>query len=386
LRILLLRTEPFDGSLESYFFERLIRVFAQPAFADLLNCRLVTRGGGSWREVLEGQDWGDPDGVVAAEDGQAFRRSPSPPLRELPFRRVFDFTSTKKLRDEIAVFQPDLILAWDAMALKTLPKDLPMPVVGVLSDYLDLSLYQDCGRLLALSVDLLAFATEEGWPPALIERAPLFSLGRETGACSRRLYDTQDEDFLLVTAPLKPRDKALDYLFEALDELPEAVLWVPLVEPAPRSLLRLLAEDELGERIRLIEAENHISLFAAADVIVLARETDALGLGVIEAWAHAKPVIAVGAPGPGSLIKQAKSGLLTPPGEPAELAKAVRRLIEDPLFYDRLGSAGRQIYQQSYSQARCLEYWLALLHKVAGIYPGAPAPPQVNEPRMDLTV
>lgn len=390
MRILLVRTEAFDDSVESYFFERLMRAFAQPAFEHLIKCRLVTRGGGGWREVLEGQAWDGmgADGEIenTLEGSEEFQRLPSPPLRELPFNRFFDFTTTKKLRAEISIFQPDLILAWDATALRMLPRGLSMPVVGILSDYLDLTLYQDCGRMVALSMDLLSFATEEGWPPALIERAPLFALSQTGMACPRLMHDTNDRDFLLVTAPLKSNAKALDHLFEALDELPEVVLWVPIIGKPSRSLLKMLSEDDLGGRVRLIEDENYVRLFAAADVIVLARETDALGLGVIEAWAHGKPVIAVGAPGPGSLIKQARTGLLTPPGEPAELTKAIQRLMADPFLAERLGGEGRKIYEQNYSEARSLEYWLALLHKVAGVYPGAPDTAAVEEQHTNITV
>ncbi|MGO1120902.1 glycosyltransferase family 4 protein [Rhodovibrionaceae bacterium A322] len=386
---MLIRTEAFDESLEAYFFERLMRAFAQPAFEQLITCRLVTRQGGGWSDILEGQSWDgfdDEEGENPLAGSEEFQRLPSPPLRELPFWRFLDFSSTKKLGAEIAVFQPDVILAWDALSLKMLPKDLPMPVVGVLTDYLDLTLYQECGRMVALTMDLLAFATEEGWPPALIERAPVFVLNQATLPSPRLLYDTDDSDFLLVSQPLKSRDKALDFIFEALDALPEAVLWVPMIGTPSRSLLKLLSEDELGERVRLIEEEDHTRLFAAADAIVLARETDALGLGVIEAWSLGKPVVAVGAPGPGSLIKQAVTGLLTPPGEPEEMTKAVERLLRDPLFAERMGAEGRKLYEQNHSEARSLEYWLALLHKLAGVYPGAPDRKNPEGKRTDITV
>jgi glycosyltransferase involved in cell wall biosynthesis len=66
------------------------------------------------------------------------------------------------------------------------------------------------------------------------------------------------------------------------------------------------------------------------------------GQVVLEGLAAGVPVIAAAAGGPSELITDGVNGLLTAPGDSAELAAAMRRLVDDPDLREKLASAGRR--------------------------------------------
>ena len=66
------------------------------------------------------------------------------------------------------------------------------------------------------------------------------------------------------------------------------------------------------------------------------------GQVVLEGMAGGVPVIAAAAGGPIELITDGVSGLLTTPGDSAELAAAMRRLVDDPDLRERVADAGRR--------------------------------------------
>jgi glycosyltransferase involved in cell wall biosynthesis len=66
------------------------------------------------------------------------------------------------------------------------------------------------------------------------------------------------------------------------------------------------------------------------------------GQVVIEAMAARRPVIAADAGGPAEIITDGVDGLLTPPGDVGALARALRRLHDDPVLRDGLAAAGQR--------------------------------------------
>ena len=63
---------------------------------------------------------------------------------------------------------------------------------------------------------------------------------------------------------------------------------------------------------------------------------------VVEAMALGKPVVAGAEGGPREVITDGVDGLLAPYGDPAALAAAVLRYLDDPAFAARIGAAARE--------------------------------------------
>ncbi len=77
------------------------------------------------------------------------------------------------------------------------------------------------------------------------------------------------------------------------------------------------------------------------DIFVLPSLSEASSNALLEAMATGLPVVATHVGGNPTLVKDEVTGLLVPPGDPAALAKAIIRLIEEPTLAADLGARGR---------------------------------------------
>lgn len=91
----------------------------------------------------------------------------------------------------------------------------------------------------------------------------------------------------------------------------------------------------LGERP---DARELLSLF---DVFVLPSLWEGLPLVLIEAAALGKPIVATDIDGNRDIIADGETGLLVPPGDPAAIASAAGRLLDDPALSARLAARAR---------------------------------------------
>jgi glycosyltransferase involved in cell wall biosynthesis len=65
-------------------------------------------------------------------------------------------------------------------------------------------------------------------------------------------------------------------------------------------------------------------------------------MAILEAMAAGLPVVATAVGGVPEIVVEGETGLLVAPGDPAALAGALSRLVEDPALRRRLGAAGRE--------------------------------------------
>lgn len=69
---------------------------------------------------------------------------------------------------------------------------------------------------------------------------------------------------------------------------------------------------------------------------------------VLEAMAMGRPVITTDAPGCRETVIEGENGFLVPPRDPAALAEAMSRFLEQPELASRMGAASRQIAEARY--------------------------------------
>jgi glycosyltransferase involved in cell wall biosynthesis len=77
-----------------------------------------------------------------------------------------------------------------------------------------------------------------------------------------------------------------------------------------------------------------------------------LPIGILEAMRDGVPVVAPRIPGIDEVIEDGSSGLLTASRSPAELARAVRRVSEDPRLRHRLVEGGKKRVQDHFSEVQ----------------------------------
>jgi glycosyltransferase involved in cell wall biosynthesis len=105
---------------------------------------------------------------------------------------------------------------------------------------------------------------------------------------------------------------------------------------------------------------------ARADAFVLPSFTEGHPKVLIEAMAAGLPCVASDCAGNRALVKDAESGLLFDPAEPAALAACLERVLTDPALADQLGRRARDLVARDYDLARLVEAEIALLTRVAG--------------------
>ena len=123
-------------------------------------------------------------------------------------------------------------------------------------------------------------------------------------------------------------------------------------------LRRQVRESGLGDRVRFTGARTGADLdaaYAGADLLVLASRAETYGMVVTEALARGLPVVATAVGGLPEALGQGaagRPGLLVPADDPAALAAALRRWLDEPEVRQRLRAA-------AYDRRATLSGWSA---------------------------
>jgi glycosyltransferase involved in cell wall biosynthesis len=98
----------------------------------------------------------------------------------------------------------------------------------------------------------------------------------------------------------------------------------------------------LSAQVRFLGYRTDVpTLFAAANLVVLPSFSEGLPLVAIEALAAARALVATNVDGIPEIVRDNETGLLVPPNDPAALAEAIARVLQDAALANRLGTRGR---------------------------------------------
>jgi glycosyltransferase involved in cell wall biosynthesis len=145
-----------------------------------------------------------------------------------------------------------------------------------------------------------------------------------------------------AVANLRPV-KAIGDLIRAAADVPDVTFRVAGEGESRPELERQVKELGLEGRFFLCGAVTDTPGFLAGlDVAVLCSRSEGMSNALLEYMAAGRPIVATAVGANGELVRDGVSGLLVPPGEPALLARAIRRLVTDPDLAKRLGTAARE--------------------------------------------
>jgi glycosyltransferase involved in cell wall biosynthesis len=131
-------------------------------------------------------------------------------------------------------------------------------------------------------------------------------------------------------------------------------------------------------RVKLAGERSDVpALLADSDVFVLSSRSEGLPVSVLEAMAAELPVVASDVGGLGELVVDGETGLLVPSGDPAALAEALGRLLDDRELRQKLGAAGRARAEASFDLAEFRRAHVELYHRQLRLA-GAVAEPPVE--------
>jgi hypothetical protein len=100
--------------------------------------------------------------------------------------------------------------------------------------------------------------------------------------------------------------------------------------------------------------------YSECDIFVAPSRFESFGLVFLEAMRVCKPVIGCRAGGMPEIISDGESGLLVLPGDVVELTNALNWMIQHPEERDRMGRAGRRIFETTFTSAKMAERSLDL--------------------------
>ena len=93
-------------------------------------------------------------------------------------------------------------------------------------------------------------------------------------------------------------------------------------------------------------------LLASMDVVVLPSEIDACSRVLFESMAMQKPLVAVNAGGTPEIVQDGITGLLVQPRDSSEMAKCIKRLLNDKNLAGQYGKAGRKRVEEMFTIER----------------------------------
>lgn len=205
---------------------------------------------------------------------------------------------------------------------------------------------------------------------------------QEARAEARTQLGLAETDFVIAFLGGLVEIKGIFVLLQALGQLRAAIPNLKCLMPggayAPhlgrivriaRNALAQLGVSPVGERaqsmirdlsladicVRLPLHDEVAPLLMASDLLVFPATQAHFARPVIEAAAAGLPVVASDLPGVRSLVVDGETGVLTPAGDPAELARRIEELYLSPTARRRFGSAARAVAEQRFDVRRGLE-------------------------------
>jgi glycosyltransferase involved in cell wall biosynthesis len=227
--------------------------------------------------------------------------------------------------------------------------------------FVERALVRRASRVIAITQALARFQVERvGLPAGKVE---VIHYGQDELPApwgSNLPTDVQsDTRVLLAVCRLEPQ-KGLDVAVRALPEIrarhPKAEL-VVLGEGPQRAELERLAS-ELQVPVHLLGRVPDVAAWLSrADLLVHPARWEGFGLALLEAMLASKPVVATNVSSIPEIVADGETGLLVAPDDPAALAAAVSRVLDDPGSY---GEQGRSRAKSQFSVARMTDHTLAL--------------------------
>ncbi len=179
------------------------------------------------------------------------------------------------------------------------------------------------------------------------------------------IFDSNENQFkhaphiLLTVSRLVPRkghDVVLRALPQVIRKIPDVVYWIAGVGPERKNLERLTRELKLEKQVKFygeVSETEKERLLKECDLFVLpCRENptdfEGFGLAFLEAMRWGKPVIGGRSGGVPDVIHDQENGLLVKPDDPADLARAILKILESPADAQCLGKNGWLAVRERY--------------------------------------
>lgn len=178
--------------------------------------------------------------------------------------------------------------------------------------------------------------------------------------------------------------KGIDTLIMALGRSGNDDLSLDIAGEGPDgcALQRLAHACGVAERVRFhgfVDRAGLASLYASADIFVLASLAESCSMALLEAMAAGLPLIGSKVGGTVELIENGTNGLLFTAQNVEELSTALRTLARNPALRQRFAAANLKLSQQHFSWRAVARRYEAIFQRATGKY----MPKDSYEPALD---
>jgi len=226
--------------------------------------------------------------------------------------------------------------------------------------------------VIATSSDELQDLTSLGVPRTSVRVVP-FGVDPERFSADGPAAPRGERPRLIAVATHLRRD-GLETAVRALADIPDAELLIVGGPARPMlrrdetccDLARLAGSLGVSDRVKFagqVSQDDMPALLRSADLMVDVSWYEPFGMACLEAMACGTPVIASAVGGHRDTVVDGTTGVLVAPGQPAALARRIRRLLGSPMLLEGYGIAAADRAQARYSLDRVARETVAVYER-----------------------
>jgi glycosyltransferase involved in cell wall biosynthesis len=126
-----------------------------------------------------------------------------------------------------------------------------------------------------------------------------------------------------------------------------------------------VAEAGLGRFLHLVGYQNKLEeIYAAADLFLLASETEGVPGVILEAAIQSTPSVAVDVGGVSEVVRQNETGIIIPDHDATKFADSIIALLNKPAEIERLGKNASAYVTEQFHEKRNAKKFLSLYSKM----------------------
>lgn len=200
---------------------------------------------------------------------------------------------------------------------------------------------------------------------------PLLGFTDETAprnVALRRYHGANPTTVVMLNVAMFRPEKNQRELIELCARLPGYVdwqLWLAGEGPARKKCERLAHDLGLGGRVKFLDYQSvPTPFYLAADLAVLASQSESLSNYLIEAQLYGLPAVAYDVVGVGECFAPDRSGILINNHDQTAFVAALNRLIREPALRKRFSDHGRRFAQSNFVPGRQVQAHLNLFREL----------------------
>ncbi len=287
-------------------------------------------------------------------------------VHTLPFGGRLDVYTPWKMTKIMQSFRPDIVQGWMARAPSKTPawnNKMGIPrylVVPRLGGYYNIKYFKSADYFNVITPDIGKHLVDHGVPKNNVNLINNFAEVEavETPVSRAALGTPEDAPVLLSLGRLHP-SKAFDTLIKVVARMDGVHTWIAGEGPQRAELEQLIADLNVGERVKLLGwREDRAALLQAADICILPSRFEPFGTVFVQAWAQKTPLITTDSDGPRQFVRHEEDCLLVGVDNEEQMQAAIARMIEDKALAAKLAQNAYERYLNEFTKEKTVQAYL----------------------------